>query len=132
MMPGMRPLTVAMSVLRSRVVVVRFCVMSRTLWSDCAKAGSAMSALTLVRMLSIFGSIFSMVGTRAATLPIIPLLMAPVSVSPGMTRSLGLLASSRFIFTLPMRSLMISADEPLGMRRLLFTLKRTTTPLLPS
>ena len=119
--PGTRWFSVARSVLSSRVDVVRFAVVACVLCSVCLRAGSASNAFTFIRILSNFGSIFSTAGTSCPTVSIMPPLRPPCMVSPTSTRSRGLLASRRFILTLPIRSLTISAELPFGIRKLLST-----------
>ena len=115
--PGTCLFNPAIRVFSSRVETVRLLVMVSTLWREAARAGSARSAFTLVRMESSLGSIFSTTGIISAALPIIPEFTIPGMMPPGSIRSRGLLASRRLTWRLPMISLEISAVLPAGILR---------------
>ena len=131
-MPGTLLLSPATRVFSWAVVVVRFDVISSTLCREFSTAGSASSTFRRAIIESSLGSMRSIVGIMSAALPSMPEALPPRMVSPTATRSTGLLASIRFIFTLPSMSLSISAVEPFGSLRFLSRpISATMLPRLP-
>ena len=116
-----------MSVLSSRVETVRLEETVCMLANDWAMAGLASNKLMLVMMESNLGSIFWMAGIMSCIFPKAPALMPPGIEPPTSTRWRGLLANSRLICMLPIKSLSISAVLPKGMRKSLLMLAATFT-----